>query len=299
MAARTATSQGTLLEIPASFCATQPAAFPFPGGGGNGDVRNLACRTSGEQHRNLLDHLSGQFDILLLSPLGSICPRHDAFVGVLRGILRSAFSEAGRFDEDAFLSSRNAPCDRLKRTTTATLPLYFGSAPRQCNVARWKKLQDRRDAHTEDKSGCPSSIERKEPLLNHRAALRTRGLAQVLEYNGLRRLVELLFEGAALSSRRARRYKMRAVALLNSRVSTLGKCVQDRGPGSENGACIGFRWALGPLLPCPAAKYRHGRGNLLEIPLNHLFQEIDSPFPPGVYLRQTPIGPFHRARRLR
>ena len=48
-----------------------------------GDVRNLACRTCGEQHRNLLDHLSGQFDILFSSPLGSTCPRHGAFVGVL------------------------------------------------------------------------------------------------------------------------------------------------------------------------------------------------------------------------
>src|SRR5260370_19260829 len=40
------------------------------------------------------------------------------------------------------------------------------------------------------------------------------------------------------------------------------------------------------LLRCPAAKDRHGRGNLLEIPLNHPLEEIDPSFPPGVYLRR-------------
>jgi hypothetical protein len=65
-----------------------------------GDVRNLACRTSGEQHRNLLDHLSGQFDILLSSPLGSTRPRHGAFVGVLQAFSLGLL-KCGRFDEDA------------------------------------------------------------------------------------------------------------------------------------------------------------------------------------------------------
>jgi len=37
---------------------------------------------------------------------------------------------------------------------------------------------------------------------------------------------------------------------------------------------------LEALLHCPVAEDRHGRRNLVEIPLNHPFQKIDPPFPP-------------------
>jgi hypothetical protein len=107
-------------------------------------------------------------------------------------------------------------------------------------------------------------------------------LAQVLEHNGLRRLVELLLKALLFLFGELRRYKMRAVAPLNPRVSTLGK-LQDHGPVPRMAHVLGLA-GFESVLPCPAAKCRHGRGNLLEIPLKHPFQEINSPFPSGVYL---------------
>src|SRR5580692_11162408 len=157
------------------------------------------------------------------------------------------------------------------------------SAPRQCSVARWKKLEIV-ETRTLKAERLLQFHRKKRTLLNLRAALRTMGLAQVLEHNGLRRLVELLLKALLFLFGELRRYKMRAVALLNPRVSTLGK-LQDYGPGPIMAQVLGLA-GFESLFPCPAAKYRHGRGNLLEIPLNHPFQEIDSPLPPGVYLRR-------------
>src|ERR1035437_1303742 len=153
----------------------------------------------------------------------------------------------------------------------------LGCAPRQGHVARGEKLEVA-ETGTRQAERLLRFHQKERPLLHLRAAFRALGVAQNLEYDGLRSTFELFLESQSLTPRKLRRYVVRTVTLLDGRISALAE-LQCHSTSARAAHITSFA-GLETFLLRPAVEDRHGGRNLVKIPLNHPLKEIDSPFSP-------------------
>jgi len=139
-------------------------------------------RTAGKQYPDLFRHASNQLAVFFAPPHGPSRARSSPFLRILRTFLLGSFQSRCLNENALSLVAFSGPA---KSDNYGGSPAILRCSPRQSHVARGKKLEVA-ETGTRQAEWLLGFHQKERPLFNLRAAFRTLGVAQDLEYGRLR-----------------------------------------------------------------------------------------------------------------